>query len=82
MQVNSRDSIQNQNSDIKLISKDEPIINARIQIICPQCGYKRRFRNTFTCDNMHLVNISLGIIDWMTCERCGSLFDTKIEFLI
>ncbi len=57
-------------------------ITARATIFCPGCGYTRIFRNQFQRENMELVVVSSKILDWMTCEKCGTMLNLKLEYEI
>jgi len=68
--------------NIELITEGYPVISALMTIECSSCGYRRVFKNVFSFDKMDLVFVTIKIIDWMTCDRCGSLLNTKVEFNI
>ncbi|MCP4763494.1 MAG: hypothetical protein GY870_17100 [archaeon] len=73
---------KNTNMDVVLITKGESLIDAYIFLRCPNCGYSRRFRNQFTADNMELIIVTLKIVDWLSCEKCGDLLHSEFEFHI
>jgi hypothetical protein len=58
------------------------IITARATIYCPKCGYSRTFRNRFQRENIELVVVSFKILDWMSCERCGTMLNSRLEYEI
>ncbi|MHA1869947.1 MAG: hypothetical protein ACTSU2_11640 [Promethearchaeota archaeon] len=70
------------NSGSYFISKGMKPIKTTILVKCPNCGYKRKFKNEFTLDKMDLIIVSIKIIDWMTCDRCGSLLNTEVHFTL
>ncbi len=57
-------------------------ISARAIIYCPNCGYSRTFRNKFLRENMELVVVSSKILDWMTCEKCSTMLNLRLEYEI
>ncbi|MHA1342300.1 MAG: hypothetical protein ACTSRZ_21205 [Promethearchaeota archaeon] len=67
---------------VSLITEGYGLINARIIIKCPKCGYERKFKNTFSYDKMDLVFVTIKILDWMSCDKCGSLLNTEVEYEI
>ena len=84
MPITSDGNIKENNPDpmdVTLISNGEPLITSRISLICPTCSLKRTFKNTFSCDKIDLILVSLKIIDWLSCE-CGDLFNSQIDFEI
>ncbi len=76
------DDDQKKQEELSLISEGLPLITAKITLQCPNCHRTRRFRNTFTGDKIDLILVSIKIIDWLSCDDCGFLYNTGIEFEI
>ncbi len=78
--------IENLNSGFsgsqKEMESKEGVINARVIISCPNCGYKKSFKNQFHRSDIELLIVSLKCFDWMCCEHCGDLLDLNLEFQV
>lgn len=82
MPTASQDESENKNEELSLISEGSSKIQARIILKCPTCGYFRKFKNTFSRDKIELIVVTLKIVDWLSCERCGDLLNSEVEFVI
>lgn len=81
--IASKEDITNpQEPEISLITEGESLIKARITLFCPSCKTNRKFKNVFSKDKIGLIIVTLKIIDWLTCDDCGDLLDSKIEYEI
>ncbi len=61
-------------------SEHSDLIHVRAIISCPNCGYKRKFRNQFPRNQMELLVTCIKIFDWLTCNKCGDLLKLDLEF--
>jgi DNA-directed RNA polymerase subunit RPC12/RpoP len=59
---------------------EDGAIQALATIFCSNCGYKKKFRNRFLRENIELIVVSMKILDWMSCERCGQMLSLRLEF--
>lgn len=82
MPAASQDESENHNEELSLISEGSSQIQARIILKCPTCGYHRTFKNVFSRDKIELVVVTLKIVDWLSCERCGDLLNSEVEYTI
>ncbi len=71
-------------SSDKNISASEvsDLIQVRAIISCPNCNYKRKFRNQFPRKDLELLTVAVKVFDWMTCNTCGDLLKLDLEFKI
>ena len=71
-------------SSDKNISASEvsDLIQVRAIISCPNCNYKRKFRNQFPRKDLELLTVAVKVFDWMTCNTCGDLLKLDLEFNI
>ncbi|MFX1498323.1 MAG: hypothetical protein ACFFBH_12420 [Promethearchaeota archaeon] len=57
----------------------QSVINVRAILSCPSCGYKKKFKNQFSRDQLELLIVAVKIFDFMTCS-CGELINLDLEF--
>jgi len=74
-----------ENSSQRHIDAETPLeeddaITAVATIFCSNCGYRKKFRNRFLRENIELIVVSMKILDWMSCERCGQMLSLRLEF--
>lgn len=63
-------------------SEHSDLISVRAIISCPNCNYKRKFRNQFPRNQMELLVTCIKIFDWLTCNKCGDLLKLDLEFTV
>ena len=78
--------------EAKNVGRTEPLIGteetqekgirARAIISCSKCKTKKIFRNVILRKNLELLVVTLKILDWMTCEKCGGIIQLEMEFEI
>ena len=61
-------------------SENSELIKVRAIISCPNCNYKKKFRNQFLRKEIELMVVSLKVFDWLTCSKCGDLLKLDLEF--
>ena len=61
-------------------SEKNELIKVRAIISCPNCNYKKKFRNQFLRKEIELMVVSLKVFDWLTCSKCGDLLKLDLEF--
>ena len=74
------DNTQNSSKNSVSTSESNDLIKVRAIISCPNCGYKKRFRNQFKRGEMELLITCVKIFDWLTCSKCGDLLKLDLEF--
>jgi hypothetical protein len=74
------DNIKNSSSKSDSASEHNDLINVRAIISCPNCGYKKKFKNQFPRNQMELLVTCVKIFDWLTCNKCGELLKLELEF--
>jgi len=62
------------------VSEQGDLIYVRAIISCPNCNYKKKFRNQFPRNQMELLVTCIKIFDWLTCNKCGDLLKLDLEF--
>ncbi|MFX1238601.1 MAG: hypothetical protein ACFFBP_03055 [Promethearchaeota archaeon] len=67
---------------LEKVKKPSNLIIVRAIIKCNICGINRKFRNQFFRKDLELLVVALKVFDWMTCSRCGELFQLDLEFKI
>lgn len=71
---------QNNNRESVESSKlDEPI-QVLATISCPNCGYKKKFRNQFLRKDLELLIVAVKVFEWLTCNKCGDLLKLDLDF--
>lgn len=58
------------------------VIQVRAIISCPECTYRKTFRNQFARKDLELMVVALKVFDWMVCNTCGELLNLDLEFEI
>jgi len=71
-QNNSRDPVES--------SKHDEPIQVLATISCPNCGYKKKFRNQFLRKDLELLTVAVKVFDYITCNKCGDLIKLDLEF--
>jgi len=69
----------------KILSDSESnpvLINVRAIITCPNCSFKKVFKNRFYRKDIEQIKVSLKVFDWMVCDKCGELLNLSLEFQI
>jgi hypothetical protein len=74
------DNTKNSNGKSENVSEHSDLIHVRAIISCPNCGYKKKFRNQFPRNQMELLVTCIKIFDWLTCNKCGDLLKLDLEF--
>ncbi|MFX0003086.1 MAG: hypothetical protein ACFE9C_01495 [Candidatus Hodarchaeota archaeon] len=74
------DNTKKSNDKSENISEISNLIDVRAIISCPNCNYKRKFRNQFPRNQMELLVTCIKIFDWLTCNKCGDLLKLDLEF--
>jgi len=74
------DNTQNSSKNSVGTPENSDLIKVRAIISCPNCSYKKRFRNQFKRGEMELLIICVKIFDWLTCSKCGDLLKLDLEF--
>ncbi|MGQ4872476.1 MAG: hypothetical protein ACP6IY_00220 [Promethearchaeia archaeon] len=59
---------------------ESDIITARAIMTCPNCGWKKVFKNQFYRKDIEMMVVSLKVFDWLTCPKCGELIDLNLEY--
>ncbi|TXT60557.1 MAG: hypothetical protein BAJALOKI1v1_1250001 [Promethearchaeota archaeon] len=57
-------------------------IKVRAIMECPDCGYKKSFKNQFHRSNIEMMVVSLKVFDWISCPTCGDMLQMSLEFQI
>ncbi|MFX0008309.1 MAG: hypothetical protein ACFFA7_03145 [Promethearchaeota archaeon] len=72
------------NSSEKAIgaSKESELIQVRAILSCPNCGYKKKFRNQFPRKDLELLTVAVKVFEFITCNTCGDLIKLDLEFNI
>ena len=60
---------------------EKNIIKVKATLSCPNCTYKKTFKNQFYLKNIEQMIVSLKIFDWMVCS-CGELLNLNLDFEI
>ncbi len=63
-------------------SSDSDLIQVRAIISCPNCGYKKKFRNQFPRKDLELLTVAVKVFEFITCNTCGDLIKLDLEFNI
>ncbi|MFW9818268.1 MAG: hypothetical protein ACFFE5_01565 [Candidatus Thorarchaeota archaeon] len=63
-------------------SEDSDLIQVRAIISCPNCGYKKKFRNQFPRKDLELLTVAVKVFEFITCNTCGDLIKLDLEFNI
>ncbi len=58
---------------------DEPI-QVRAILSCPNCGYKKKFKNQFLRKDLELLTVAVKVFEFITCNKCGDLIKLDLEF--
>ncbi len=74
------DNIKNTSGKSDSASEHSDLINVRAIISCPNCGYKKKFKNQFPRNQMELLVTCVKIFDWLTCNKCGEMLKLDLEF--
>ncbi|MFW9970057.1 MAG: hypothetical protein ACFFDF_07630 [Candidatus Odinarchaeota archaeon] len=72
------------NSSDKAIDalKESDLIQVRAIISCPNCGYKKKFKNQFPRKDLELLTVAVKVFEFITCNTCGDLIKLDLEFNI
>jgi DNA-directed RNA polymerase subunit RPC12/RpoP len=72
------------NSSEKAIgaSNESELIQVRAIISCPNCGYKKKFKNQFPRKDLELLTVAVKVFEFITCNTCGDLIKLNLEFNI
>ena len=54
------------------------LIQVRAIISCPNCGYKKKFKNQFPRKDLELLTVAVKVFEWMTCNTCGDLLKLEL----
>ncbi|MFX1591278.1 MAG: hypothetical protein ACFFB6_04340 [Promethearchaeota archaeon] len=76
------DNTKNSSGNSVSASGDSDLIYVRAIISCPNCGYKKKFRNQFPRNDLELLTVAVKVFDWMTCNTCGDLLKLDLEFKV
>ena len=76
------DNIQNSSKNSVSTSESSDMIKVRAIISCPNCGYKKKFRNQFLRKHLELLMVAVKVFEWLTCNKCGELLKLDLEFNI
>ena len=76
------DNTKNSSDKAVADSGDTDLIQVRAIISCPNCGYKKKFRNQFPRKDLELLTVAVKVFDWMTCNTCGDLLKLDLEFQV
>ncbi|MFX1308435.1 MAG: hypothetical protein ACFE9M_00140 [Promethearchaeota archaeon] len=76
------DNTKNSSGNSVSASGDSDLIHVRAIISCPNCGYKKKFRNQFPRNDLELLTVAVKVFDWMTCNTCGDLLKLDLEFKV
>ncbi len=62
----------------------EPGKNIKVRAImsCPNCSYRKSFKNTFHRSDIETMVVSLKVFDWLSCPSCGEMLKMTLEFEI
>lgn len=71
-QNNSKESVEG--------SKHDEPIQVRATISCPNCGYKKKFRNQFHRKDLELLTVAVKVFEWLTCNKCGDLLKLDLDY--
>ncbi|MHA1149142.1 MAG: hypothetical protein ACTSR8_12960 [Promethearchaeota archaeon] len=58
------------------------IIQVRAIMTCPNCQWRKAFKNSFHRKDIEMMVVALKVFDWLTCPRCGELIDLNLEYNI
>ena len=67
---------------LEKVKKPSNLIIVRAIIKCSTCGINKKFKNQFFRKDLELLIVALKVFDWMTCSKCGELFQLDLEFKI
>ncbi len=76
------DNTKNSSDKAVVDSGDSDLIQVRAIISCPNCGYKKKFKNQFPRKDLELLTVAVKVFDWMTCNTCGDLLKLDLEFQV
>jgi len=62
------------------LQEDDNRIKVRAIVSCPNCSYKKSFKNTFQRSNIETMVVSLKVFDWLSCPSCGEMLKMSLEF--
>jgi DNA-directed RNA polymerase subunit RPC12/RpoP len=79
MEINN--TRNNSKESVESSKHDEPI-QVRAVISCPNCGYKKKFRNQFLRKDLELLTVAVKVFDYITCNKCGDLIKLDLELNI
>ena len=74
------DNTKESSKNSVIASEKNELIKVRAMISCPNCNYKKKFRNQFLRKEIELMVVSLKVFDWLTCSKCGDLLKLDLEF--
>ncbi len=74
------DNTQNSSKNSVSTSESSDMIKVRAIISCPNCGYKKKFRNQFHRKDLELLTVAVKVFEWLTCNKCGDLLKLDLEF--
>ncbi|MFX1344674.1 MAG: hypothetical protein ACFFAI_06180 [Promethearchaeota archaeon] len=61
-------------------SKNNEPIQVRAILSCPNCGYKKKFKNQFLRKDLELLTVAVKVFEFITCNKCGDLIKLDLEF--
>ena len=76
------DNTKNRSNEAIGASADSNLIQVRAIISCPNCGYKKKFRNQFPRKDLELLTVAVKVFEFITCNTCGDLIKLDLEFNI
>ncbi|MFX0080399.1 MAG: hypothetical protein ACFE94_01470 [Candidatus Hodarchaeota archaeon] len=79
MEINN--TRNNSKESVESSKHDEPI-QVRAIISCPNCGYKKKFRNQFLRKDLELLTVAVKVFEFITCNKCGDLIKLDLELSI
>ncbi|MHA1684326.1 MAG: hypothetical protein ACTSUE_25540 [Promethearchaeota archaeon] len=62
-------------------SPSESKILVKAVLACPNCGYRKAFKNKFDREEMEMLVVSAKVMAWSVCD-CGELIEFSLEFEI
>ncbi len=76
------DNTKNRSDKAVGASGDSDLIQVRAIISCPNCGYKKKFKNQFPRKDLELLTVAVKVFEFITCNKCGDLIKLDLEFNI
>ncbi len=76
------DNVKESSDKALSVSEDSDLIQVRAIISCPNCNYKKKFRNQFPRKNLELLVVAVKVFEFITCNTCGDLIKLDLEFKI